>query len=710
MARVSSSLGLLVALAATGAPSAAQTSPNPRDAVMWSAILSAEDSRTLSPMALGPLVGGLRYPDPDIRRLAVRGLGRLERDTLAPVIARALNDSSPLVRAEASNALGQAVSRGRPNLARDSLLARLGREPDPNVRGAIAQTLGRLPAGPTPEESAVEQALHTVSADTAVPSRLGAARGYEAWLRRLGRNAAPSRESADRLRELVRAGLPQRGRPSPARADSLARVRRLALAALTVAGQAEESIVRTALTDPDPQVRRLAIAATGAPDSFPGRSALLGSALARDQSTMVRYEALRVYGRRAQAFEGCAPLLRALSDKSPHVVLLAIDLLGGGCDPTSRAQAIDRLAALAGQLVPAYGDRGAGGGAPTWHQPAHALVALARLARERADSLLPRYAGHASWWVRTYAAQAATVLRTGNVLEQLGLDVNDNVRTAAITGLSSVRGHQTDSIYIAALSRPDYELLLTAARALDGTPDTVKAVPALLAALQRVTGESRETSRDARIALLRRIGALGSVAQAGTLQFYLYDFDSVVADETARILNAWGQPQNAAPNPLPPQALPPLAVVRQMAATNAVVHMRGGASFELRLRPLDAPTNVERFVRLARSGFFDGLTFHRVVPNFVIQGGSPGANEYWGDGPYTRDELTLDSHVRGTVGISTRGRDTGDGQIFVNLVDNPRLDHNYTIIGEDVAGMDVVEAVLEGATIERIELVEGGKN
>ena len=51
----------------------------------------------------------------------------------------------------------------------------------------------------------------------------------------------------------------------------------------------------------------------------------------------------------------------------------------------------------------------------------------------------------------------------------------------------------------------------------------------------------------------------------------------------------------------------------------------------------------------------------RVVPNFVIQGGSPGANEYWGDGPYTRDELTTEEHLRGTVGISTRGRDTGDG-------------------------------------------------
>ena len=61
---------------------------------------------------------------------------------------------------------------------------------------------------------------------------------------------------------------------------------------------------------------------------------------------------------------------------------------------------------------------------------------------------------------------------------------------------------------------------------------------------------------------------------------------------------------------------------------------------------------------------------------------------------------------RGTVGISTRGRDTGDGQLFLNLIDNWRLDHDYTIIGEIIAGMDVVDAMQEGAIIQRVDLVE----
>ena len=84
---------------------------------------------------------------------------------------------------------------------------------------------------------------------------------------------------------------------------------------------------------------------------------------------------------------------------------------------------------------------------------------------------------------------------------------------------------------------------------------------------------------------------------------------------------------------------------------------RGAITMEL--DPQLAPATVNNFVALARRGYYDGLTFHRIAVNFVVQGGSPGANEYAGDGPFTRDELDA-PNWRGTVGLSTRGRDTGD--------------------------------------------------
>jgi cyclophilin family peptidyl-prolyl cis-trans isomerase len=131
--------------------------------------------------------------------------------------------------------------------------------------------------------------------------------------------------------------------------------------------------------------------------------------------------------------------------------------------------------------------------------------------------------------------------------------------------------------------------------------------------------------------------------------------------------------------------------------------MSGRGAFELRLFPDEAPVSALRVATRAREGYYNGLTFHRVAPNFVVQGGGPNANEYSGDGPFMRDEVGLLSHQRGTVGISTRGRDTGDAQIFINLVDSPRLDHTYTVFAEVTAGMDVVDALLEGDVIERVE-------
>jgi cyclophilin family peptidyl-prolyl cis-trans isomerase len=133
-----------------------------------------------------------------------------------------------------------------------------------------------------------------------------------------------------------------------------------------------------------------------------------------------------------------------------------------------------------------------------------------------------------------------------------------------------------------------------------------------------------------------------------------------------------------------------------MERATLVLHMLQGGDVEIRLWPWVAPTNAFRLYEMVRTHALDGLTFHRVVPNFVVQGGSPGANEYAGHGAFTRDEVGLPVQWRGTVGVSTRGRDTGDGQIYVNLVDNVRLDHDYTILGEVVSGMDVVDVILEG--------------
>jgi cyclophilin family peptidyl-prolyl cis-trans isomerase len=220
-----------------------------------------------------------------------------------------------------------------------------------------------------------------------------------------------------------------------------------------------------------------------------------------------------------------------------------------------------------------------------------------------------------------------------------------------------------------------------------------------------VTVEQTDTSRDPRVAILTTLEDLLPAARVAELAPYLNDYDAVVR---AGAVNVWTKAGGGAAmppaNPRHRYPFQPTAGELSSLPRRAVITMAGGGRMEIELHTAQAPVTIARFARLARARHYDGLTFHRVVPNFVVQGGSPGANEYVGTDRYMRDETGPESHVRGAVGISTRGRDTGDAQIFIDLVDVPRLDHDYTVFGRVVVGLDVLDRILEGARIERVTL------
>ncbi|NVJ65444.1 MAG: peptidylprolyl isomerase [Gammaproteobacteria bacterium] len=103
----------------------------------------------------------------------------------------------------------------------------------------------------------------------------------------------------------------------------------------------------------------------------------------------------------------------------------------------------------------------------------------------------------------------------------------------------------------------------------------------------------------------------------------------------------------------------------------------------------DTPYTSANFVKLAKEGFYDGTYFHRVIPNFVAQGGGKHGDGSGTVGYSIREELNSRSHRYGTLGMATAGKDTGGGQFFINLAPNLHLDSNYTIFGEVITGMDV---------------------
>jgi cyclophilin family peptidyl-prolyl cis-trans isomerase len=113
----------------------------------------------------------------------------------------------------------------------------------------------------------------------------------------------------------------------------------------------------------------------------------------------------------------------------------------------------------------------------------------------------------------------------------------------------------------------------------------------------------------------------------------------------------------------------------------------------------EAPLSAANFVRLAASGFYDGLTFHRVVPNFVAQGGDPRGDGSGGSDRLVREEISRLAHRRGTVGMATEGKDTGSSQFFVNLGWNVSLDGSYTVFAQVLDGMDAAERLEVGDVI-----------
>jgi peptidyl-prolyl cis-trans isomerase B (cyclophilin B) len=124
----------------------------------------------------------------------------------------------------------------------------------------------------------------------------------------------------------------------------------------------------------------------------------------------------------------------------------------------------------------------------------------------------------------------------------------------------------------------------------------------------------------------------------------------------------------------------------------------------------DAPGTVANFVKLAKDGFYDGLNFHRVIPNFVIQGGCPDGNGMGGPGYTIKCELDGDNqyHDRGVLSMAHAGRDTGGSQFFIchSRDQTAHLDRNHTCFGKVVEGIDVIDDIRQGDKIESITIVE----
>jgi HEAT repeat protein len=582
---------------------------------------------------------------PEIRGAAARSLGRIQNRGSVPALSRALADPSPSVRRQAAFALGLVGD----STAGPALLRRLEVETDAGTRASLVAVLGD--AGGRPAAPALIRALRAKDPGERRAAALAAKRLRDSTV--VDALAAASRDASPDVRWRVAYALGRIGDRLGASAlrrltdDRSEIVRYHAARALGEVGDSTASPRLVALFQhPSWRVRTHAAEALGALRARRDARSLIP--LLRDAHPHVRWQAAISLGL-IQDAGSVAALTAALRDSSTGVVQAAasslLSIQGEAAIPAV-APALDLLPGfLRSGLIESLG-------------PIPGPLALSILTARAADST-----------DAPLAAGAATAL---------GKRPADRERSIPILR--------------ALLASRDFTVACSAAEALGALGDSAS-VPAISALLRRAgtpeAGDIRSSAATA-LAALKTAPALDALRGARS------DPERRVREIAATALGL--PPDSVAALPAPVLRVDPIS---ESPATSATIETARGA-VRISLDSSRAPRTVANFARLARSGYFDGISFHRVVPDFVIQDGCPRGDGWGGPGYAIPCEYNDRPYEAGTVGMALSGKDTGGSQWFIALAPAPRLDGRYTAFGVVTSGMEVVERIMPGDRILRV--------
>ncbi|MDP1572357.1 MAG: HEAT repeat domain-containing protein [Vicinamibacterales bacterium] len=645
-------------------------------------LLTAPGERAaVAPPPPPDLIGLTRDTEARVRRRAAMAIGRVGlAEGIAPLVDLLAADPEPDVRKIAAFALGLIGDRS----AAEPLMAAL-EDGDARVQGRAAEALGLI--GHAPAASAIAAMMRTyVEAGVLtaiVPDDLGHPKPPDVEAVRLGAYALVRLRDAAALRGALvdAAGQPvsdwwpvayafQRiEHPSVAPVllrllESEGQLTRAFAARGLGRLKAEGASAPLLALVPDvrvPQaVRVQAIRALAEIGTRGAEAPLLALIVARDTPWALRLEATAAIGRVGSA----------------GVVEVLLDLVTDG-GPAMRAAVIDAIARLdADAFLAALSGLG-----PDPHFSVRAAIAGA-LARLPAETATPR-------------------------LEVLAGDEDQRVVPAALSGLAAVRAPGAADRLTAALEADDAVVRKAAAEGL-ATLGAGAAVPALEAAFERARGEGTYVARAAILAALVTLDPGGATARlAGVLA---NDRDWAMRMRAADLLRARDADADlSAMRPAPwtaPTAGALAAMVSPPYAPQAYIETDKG-TIQIDLAVLDAPWTVANFIALAGRGYFNGVSLHRVVPDFVVQDGDPRGDGEGGPGYTIRDELNERPYLRGTAGMALDWKDTGGSQFFITHSPQPHLDARYTVFGHVIAGMDVVDALEPWDVIRQVRVWDG---
>jgi len=617
----------------------------------------------------------LHSTDASVAAAAATAAGRIGDPSLTADLVSLLDAHDARVRRAAAFALGLLGGDGVEN----ALDARLAKETDDDVRAQLLLALGRR--GTVTSLAAVAAPL-AKRASSEVQAAAAEALGL------LVRNGA-----AFTLKDATEANLlTYAGKQPEARATASA----YALAGLSAQNVAvpESNLVAAYANSPSPTARAyltrsLALLAT------PGAIAALVKGTAHDPNAHVRSDSCRFLARTPVTPTVLNALSAALGDPSPEVVVAA-------------ATAIGTLGAAAASLAPALSST---------YDASHSdwvrstvLSTLAAVDKEAARTRVQ--AGLSGTWpVQLSAIGALPLLGTAADLAELlpfasGSDTR--LAFAALEALATIPPAQATaamkSSVRAALAKKDFELTVGAADAVVALnwTDFADDFRALYDAFPG------QANMDGRRAVLFALGTVGSTADVPLFARGLSDDERLVEQTAAasyKAITGTDVTDRVRLDSVVRTATPSHEQVEQALQSRVVLETTRGIVVLRMFR--ETSLSATNFVQLASKGFYDGLPFHRVVPNFVSQGGDPRGDGNGGSPNLVREELSPIPHRRGTVGMATEGKDTGSSQFFINNGWNVSLDAQYTVFAEVVWGMDVADRIEVGDIIQHAIVIGG---
>ncbi len=595
---------------------------------------------------------------------------------------RYLQSQNPLMRQRAVEVIGriqdpQDVSQLIPLLA----------DPDERVVRETVFALGQL--GSTAAVTGLLEARHGASLEmqTAVAEALGKIGGTEA---------------VEALQEMLHAFHAQ------VRAAA-------ALALARAADPLSAGALLVAIHDPDPSVVSVVAYALEKIDS--DRIAKTLIPVLKNEDPRVRAYAARTLGKK-KTNEAVGPLVALLSDPDPGVLINTIQALGLILEDSKDKKAVEPL----GTVLQTH---------PSHHVRQAAATALGQIRHKQAKDYLVQSALDRSAGVRieSYKALAkvlgdkssmflASGLNDGHdlvraaVVESFGIakdktrldflittakkEKSPIIRSAAVRGLGNFDKDDVSSVLIEKLDDEDCVVATEAVTALGATGDK-NAVSALI---ESYGNRTERMDVDVRLEIFRVLKEMKAEEAEGIALAAVEDPDVRVRDAAAGLLEeinievpAMKSDREFYEVNFDPARRAKLSL--PFGNRNAVIETDYGA-VEIELFGDDATQTAANFVSLAQSGFYENLTFHRVVPNFVIQGGCP-RGDGWGDPGYTiRSEFNHYQYGRGYIGIAHAGKDTGGSQFFITLSPQPHLNGRYTIFGRVTSGMNAVDQIDQG--------------